>query len=68
MPQRSLVQGSLRTSRVEIAAEAKEDYRGRRNGFYTVELHNQKDELIALFRARAVSRDEPLFDESKTDT
>lgn len=52
----------------ELRATAREDYRGRRNSFYTVELHNQNDELVALFRARAVSRDEPLFDESKTDT
>lgn len=48
----------------ELRAAAKEDYRGRRNGFYTVEIHNQKDELIALFRARAVAREEPLFEES----
>ncbi len=47
----------------ELSATAREDYRGRRNGFYTVEVHNQNDDLVALFRARAVARDEPLFDE-----
>ena len=52
----------------ELCATAREDYRGRRNSFYTVELRNQNDELVALFRARAVSRDETLFDESETDT
>jgi acyl-CoA thioesterase len=48
----------------ELRATAREDYRGRRNGFYTVEIHNQNKDLVALFRARAVGRDEPLFDES----
>lgn len=51
-----------------LRAVAQEEYRGRRTGFYTVQLHNQNDELVALFRARAVSRDEALFDESQTDT
>jgi acyl-CoA thioesterase len=52
----------------ELRATAKEDYRGRRNGFYTVQLHNQNDDLVALFRARAVGRDEALFDEDQYDT
>jgi acyl-CoA thioesterase len=47
----------------ELRAVAQEDYRGRRNGFYTVEIRNQNDDLVALFRARAVARDETLFDE-----
>jgi acyl-CoA thioesterase len=52
----------------ELRAIAQEDHRGRRNSFYTVELRNQNDDLVALFRARAVSRDESLFDEIETDT
>ena len=38
-----------------LTATAREDYRGRRNGYYTVEVHNQRDELIALFRGRTRS-------------
>jgi acyl-CoA thioesterase len=52
----------------ELRASATEDYRGRRNGFYTVVLHNQNDEMVALFRARAVGRDETLFDETLSAT
>lgn len=40
----------------ELVATASEDYRGRRNGFYTVRVMNQDDALVALFRGRSVSR------------
>lgn len=41
----------------QLAATASEDYRGRRSGYYTVEVRNQDDELVALFRGRSASRD-----------
>ncbi|MEE8425796.1 MAG: hydroxyphenylacetyl-CoA thioesterase PaaI [Woeseiaceae bacterium] len=47
----------------EIRAVAIEDYRGRRSGVYTVEVFDQEDELVALFRGRSVSRGERLLDE-----
>jgi acyl-CoA thioesterase len=50
----------------ELRALAREEHRRSRGGFYTVEVHNQNNELIALFRGRSVSRDEALFDEAKT--
>ncbi|MCG8369277.1 MAG: hydroxyphenylacetyl-CoA thioesterase PaaI [Proteobacteria bacterium] len=53
----------LRPARVgdELTATAVEDYRGRRNGYYSVEVRNQDDELIALFRGRSVGSDEALL-------
>ena len=44
-----------------LTATAREDYRGRRNGYYTVEVHNQRDELIALFRGRSASNGKPCI-------
>jgi acyl-CoA thioesterase len=43
----------------ELRALAREDYRGRKRGFYTVEVRNQRDEVIAMFRGRSASRGEP---------
>ena len=51
----------------ELRAVANEDYRGRRSGLYTVEVFNQKDELVALFRGRSTSRDVRLLG-GQTDT
>ena len=45
----------------ELRARAREDYRGRKRGFYTVEVRNQRDEVIAMFRGRSASRGEPLL-------
>ena len=45
----------------ELRALAREDYRGRKRGFYTVEVRNQRDEVIAMFRGRSASRGEPLL-------
>ena len=39
----------------ELTANASEDHRGRKTGHYTVTVHNQNDELVALFRGRSVS-------------
>jgi len=44
----------------ELVASATEDYRGRRGGHYTVRVVNQRGELVAMFRGRSVSRDEPI--------
>ena len=45
----------------ELRALAREEYRGRKRGFYTVEVRNQRDELVALFHGRSASRGEPLL-------
>lgn len=45
----------------ELTATAVEDYRGRRSGYYTVEVRNQRDELIALFRGRSAGNGEPCI-------
>lgn len=37
----------------ELEASASEEYRGAKNGFYTVEVRNQEDELVAMFRGRS---------------
>ena len=39
-----------------LAATATEDHRGRRSGYYSVEVRNQKHELIALFRGRSAAK------------
>ena len=49
----------------ELRAFAREDHRGSRSGFYTVEVRNQRDEVVALFRGRSASRGEQLL---KNDT
>jgi acyl-CoA thioesterase len=50
----------------ELSAVAREDYRGSRSGFYTVEVRNQRDEVVAMFRGRSASRGERLL-ENDTD-
>jgi acyl-coenzyme A thioesterase PaaI-like protein len=44
-----------------LVATATEEYRGRRSGYYTVKIHNQRDELVALFRGRSGSNGKPLI-------
>lgn len=44
-----------------LTATAGEDYRGRRNGYYTIGVRNQDDELVALFRGRCVSNEQSLL-------
>ena len=46
-----------------LVATASEDYRGRRSGYYTINVHNQREELVAIFRGRCGSNDKPLFTE-----
>jgi acyl-CoA thioesterase len=51
----------LRPARLgdELRALAREDRRGTKSGFYTVEIRNQRDESVAIFRGRSASRGEP---------
>jgi len=45
-----------------LRALALEEHRGRRGGLYAVEILNQHDEIVALFRGRSVSRGQSLLD------
>ena len=45
----------------ELRARAREDYRGTKRGLYTVEIRNQRDEVVAVFHGRSASRGEPLL-------
>jgi len=53
----------LRPARLgdELRAQAREDYRGRKSGFYTVEVCNQREEVVAIFRGRSSSKGEALL-------
>ena len=53
----------LRPARLgdELRAMAREDYRGGKSGFYTVEVRNQGAEVVAVFRGRSASRGEKLL-------
>ncbi|MDH3546345.1 MAG: hydroxyphenylacetyl-CoA thioesterase PaaI [Gammaproteobacteria bacterium] len=55
----------LRPARLddELRAVAREDRRGKRVSFYTIEVFNQDDELVALFRGRSVSRGERILED-----
>ena len=39
-----------------LTATANEDHRGRRSGYYSVEVRNQQGEMIALFRGRSAAK------------
>ena len=45
----------------ELEATASEEYRGARNGFYTVQVRNQDDELVAMFRGRSATTDQTIL-------
>jgi acyl-CoA thioesterase len=45
-----------------LRALALEEHRGKRSGVYAVEVVNQRDEFVALFRGRAVARGQSLLD------
>ena len=49
----------------ELTASATEDYCGRRSGYYSVEVHNQRGELIALFRGRSASTSDAVVSPTK---
>ena len=42
----------------ELVATATEDHRGRRSGYYSVQVRNQQGDLVALFRGRSASSGE----------
>lgn len=44
-----------------LVATAVEDHRGSKYGYYTVEVRNQSDALVALFRGRAASIGKPII-------
>ena len=44
-----------------LLATASEDHRGRRSGYYTVKISNQRDELVALFRGRSANNGKPIL-------
>ena len=46
----------------ELKAIATEDYRGRKNGYYTITVQNQGQELVALFRGRSSSIGKAICD------
>ena len=45
----------------KLSAVAREEHRGSRSGYYAVTVENDLGEVVALFRGRAVSRDEPVI-------
>lgn len=45
----------------ELTAQATQDHRGRRNGYYSVRVVNQRGELLALFRGRSAGTGEPCL-------
>lgn len=45
-----------------LRAEAVEEHRGRRRGNYKVVVRNQKQQLVALFHGRSVSRGERMLE------
>lgn len=46
----------------ELRAVALEEHRGKRSGIYAVEVVNQQDEFVALFRGRSVARGQSLLE------
>lgn len=50
-----------------LTATASEDTRSGRHGYYTVQVHDQDDKLVAIFHGHSVSRGEPLFTEDADD-
>lgn len=45
----------------ELVAIAREDYRGNRTGFYNIEVKNQNNDVVAMFRGRSSSKGDPLL-------
>ena len=45
----------------ELTATASEDHRGRRSSYYSVEVRNQRSEMIAIFRGRSTSIERPIL-------
>ena len=51
----------------QLLAVAAEEYRGRRSGYYTIRIENQRAELVAIFRGRSGSNEQPIIS-GKSDT
>jgi len=47
----------------ELRAVALEEHRAKKSGIYAVEVLNQDDDFVALFRGRAVARGQPLLED-----
>ena len=45
----------------ELEAVAREDYRGSKTGLYTIEVRNQREEVVAMFRGRSASIEETIL-------
>jgi acyl-CoA thioesterase len=45
----------------ELTARATQDHRGRRRGYYSVRVTNQRGELVALFRGRSAATGKPCI-------
>ncbi len=48
----------------ELRAVALEEHRGRRTGLYTIEVFNQDEQRVAVFRGRSVSKGEALLSDA----
>lgn len=48
-----------------LTAQASEERRDGRHGFYTVVVNNQDGKLVALFHGHSISRGGPIFDEAQ---
>ena len=46
-----------------LRAVALEEHRGKKSGLYAVEVVNQYDDFVALFRGRAAARGQPLLED-----
>ena len=48
-----------------LTASAREEYRGRKTGYYTINIVNQDGQLVSLFRGRSVATGEVLLPDLK---
>jgi acyl-CoA thioesterase len=44
-----------------LTAQATQEHRGRRSGYYSVRVVNQRGEVVALFRGRSATTGEPCL-------
>ena len=44
-----------------LEATAREDYRGKKTGLYSIEVRNQRDEVVAMFRGRSATMQETVL-------
>ena len=48
----------------DLRAVALEEHRGRRTGLYTIEVFNQEQQRVAVFRGRSASRGESILQDA----